>query len=39
VLNRGSIYGDEGVGYFRLNFACPRQVLEAALINIEAVLG
>ena len=39
VLNRGSIYGDEGVGYFRLNFACPRQVLEEALIRIESVLG
>jgi cysteine-S-conjugate beta-lyase len=39
VLNKGSIYGDEGVGYFRLNFACPRQVLEEALVHIEAVLG
>jgi len=39
VLNRGSIYGNEGVGYFRLNFACPRQVLEEALIRIESVLG
>jgi cystathionine beta-lyase len=39
VLNRGSIYGDEGVGYFRLNFACPRQVLEEALIRLETVLG
>ncbi len=39
VLNKGSIYGKEGVGYFRLNFACPRQVLEEALLNIEAVLG
>ncbi len=39
VLNKGSIYGKEGIGYFRLNFACPLQVLEQALLNIEAVLG
>jgi cystathionine beta-lyase len=39
VLNKGSIYGKEGVGYFRLNFACPRQTLEKALLNIEKVLG
>ncbi len=38
VLNKGSIYGKEGLGYFRLNFACPRQVLEEALVRIEAVL-
>ena len=39
VLNKGSIYGKEGIGYFRLNFACPRQVLEEALTRMEAVLG
>ena len=39
VLNKGSIYGKEGEGFFRLNFACPRQVLEAALVRIEGVLG
>lgn len=39
VLNKGSIYGEQGVGFFRLNFACPRQVLEEALCKIEGVLG
>lgn len=39
VLNKGSIYGKEGLGFFRLNFACPRQVLEEALVRIEGVLG
>ena len=39
VLNKGSIYGKEGDGFFRLNFACPRPVLEEALIRMESVLG
>lgn len=39
VLNKGSIYGKEGSGFFRLNFACPRQVLEEALTRMESVLG
>jgi len=39
VLNKGSIYGKEGQGFFRLNFACPRQVLEEALTRMEHVLG
>ncbi len=39
VLNKGSIYGKEGNGFFRLNFACPRQVLEAAITRMESVLG
>jgi cystathionine beta-lyase len=39
VLNKGSIYGKEGDGFFRLNFACPRQVLEEALTRMENVLG
>ena len=39
VLNKGSIYGKEGDGFFRLNFACPGQVLEEALTRMERVLG
>jgi cystathionine beta-lyase len=39
VLNRGSIYGKQGEGFFRLNFACPRQLLEEAMIRIESVLA
>ncbi len=39
ALNKGSIYGKEGVGFFRLNFACPKQVLEEAMSRMELVLG
>ncbi len=39
VLNKGSIYGKEGEGFFRLNFACPKQILEEALTRMESVLG
>lgn len=38
VLNKGSIYGKEGDGFFRLNFACPRQILNEALCKIKGVL-
>jgi len=38
VLNKGSIYGKVGDGFFRVNFACPRQVLEEALTRMENVL-
>lgn len=33
-LNQGHIFGDEGNGFVRVNFACPRSVLEDALIRI-----
>jgi cystathionine beta-lyase len=39
VLNKGSIYGQEGDGFFRLNFACPREILEEALRRMESTLG
>jgi cystathionine beta-lyase len=39
VLNKGSIYGKQGDGFFRLNFACPRETLEEALTRIENTLG
>lgn len=31
ALNDGSMFGPEGIGYMRLNVACPRQMLETAL--------
>ncbi|TLS49180.1 pyridoxal phosphate-dependent aminotransferase [Paenibacillus antri] len=31
AFNEGSSYGDEGVGYVRINCACPRSILEEAL--------
>lgn len=35
ALNKGSIFGTGGEGYFRLNFGCPRVVLEEGLIKID----
>ncbi|GBF77736.1 hypothetical protein PA598K_06300 [Paenibacillus sp. 598K] len=31
AFNEGSVYGDEGSGYLRINVACPRSVLAQAL--------
>jgi cystathionine beta-lyase len=31
AFTEGSIFGSEGVGYLRINFACPRSILEEAL--------
>ncbi|MFA9398216.1 MAG: MalY/PatB family protein [Clostridiaceae bacterium] len=37
-LDEGYIFGDEGIGFERINIACPRSVLEDALNKI-ALLG
>lgn len=34
ALNDGSMFGQEGVGYMRLNVACPRSVLATALDHL-----
>ncbi len=39
ALNSGSRFGTGGEGFFRLNFACPRSVLEEGLIKIAKVLS
>ena len=38
VIDGGEIFGNEGVGFIRLNFACHRSILEKALERIEKVL-
>lgn len=38
ALNKGSIFGTGGEGYFRLNFGCPRAILTEGLIKIEKAL-
>lgn len=38
ALNKGSLFGTGGEGYFRLNFGCPRTMLEAGLDKIEKAL-
>jgi len=39
ALNNGSKFGTGGEGYFRLNFGCPRDVLEEGLNKIEKALS
>jgi len=34
-LNNGAVYGDEGVGFARLNIGCPRSMVEQALKQIK----
>lgn len=38
-ISEGTIYGDFGEGYIRLNMACPRRVLEDGLNRLKSVLG
>ncbi len=38
ALNCGSFFGEDGEGYFRLNFACPRKILEDGLNRIKIAL-
>lgn len=35
ILNDGRPYGDQGDGFFRLNIACPREILKEGLKRIE----
>lgn len=34
-LDEGYMFGDEGIGYERVNLACPQWVLKAALERLE----
>jgi cystathionine beta-lyase len=38
-LSPGSIFGDAGRGYVRLNFGCPRAMLEEALQRMEKAIS
>lgn len=38
-LDDGFIFGEEGQGFQRLNFACPRSVLEEAMQRLQRVFG
>nr|HPI26791.1 putative C-S lyase [Candidatus Cloacimonadota bacterium] len=35
ALNQGSTFGDEGLGFMRMNFGCPRSILEEALTRLQ----
>jgi cystathionine beta-lyase len=39
AVNPGQWFGREGAGFARLNIACPRSVLEAALDQLEAAIN
>jgi len=38
-LYGGTEFGAEGAGFFRMNLACPRELLERGLMGIEKALG
>lgn len=38
ALNDGEIFGEEGVGYMRLNVGCPRVVLQQALDQLRGAI-
>ena len=37
-LDEGYMFGDEGIGYERVNLACPKWVLEASLERFEKAI-
>ncbi len=39
VMNKGSMFGTGGEGYFRLNFGCPKATLQKALEQMTAALA
>lgn len=39
ALNNGRTFGSGGGGFVRLNFGCPRSILEKALMRIKRALG
>ena len=38
-LDKGSMFGEEGLGFQRINIACPWSLLETALINLQKVFA
>ncbi len=38
-FNRGSDFGQDGSGFFRINLACPRTTVEEAMRRLEKVWG
>ncbi|MGL5938040.1 MAG: MalY/PatB family protein [Phocaeicola sp.] len=39
ALNDGAMFGEEGVGFMRLNVGSPRSVLEKALVQLRAAIA
>jgi cystathionine beta-lyase len=38
ALNDGEMFGEEGIGFMRLNIGCPRSILEKALERLKSVI-
>jgi len=38
-LNQGYVFGDEGKGFVRINFGCPRSIIETALKRIATAVS
>lgn len=38
ALNEGTVFHPEALGFARLNFACPKQILNGALLRIERMM-
>jgi cystathionine beta-lyase len=38
ALNDGEMFGEEGVGFMRMNIACPRSILEKAMQNLKKAM-
>jgi cystathionine beta-lyase len=38
-LDEGTIFGEEGAGFVRINIACPRSILSEALERMKQELG
>ena len=39
ALNSGDMFGDEGIGFMRMNIGCPLQTIETALENLKKALN
>jgi len=39
ATNHGAMFGKGGEGYLRFNFACQREVVEQAIIQLKQVFG
>ncbi|WP_372752751.1 MalY/PatB family protein [Labilibaculum sp.] len=39
AFNKGTTFGEEGEGYFRINIGCPRSILEQALVQLKSIVN
>ncbi|MDF2681358.1 MAG: cystathionine beta-lyase [Brevibacillus sp.] len=39
AMNEGYIFGEDGIGFMRMNIACPRSILERSLRQIEEAVN